>query len=99
LDWHVLNILVCHSGAFNKYQKYLGLPEPMNPIPATKTIQIPLRAIEVNQSTVEGNADIERNILRQCGLGEHGVPASSKLPVIPLGEHIILTHGDLGTYK
>ncbi|KIJ34133.1 hypothetical protein M422DRAFT_52124 [Sphaerobolus stellatus SS14] len=98
-DWHVLNILIMKSGYFDAYKKKLGSPEEVNCIPVTKTTQIPLRSMEVNQSTIEGNAEIESSILKQCGLGEYALPKDLKASQVNFNSLVVLTHGDLGTLE
>lgn len=55
-DWHVLNILLSNVPAFAKSRGCVDAPEAVLTIPVTKATQVPLTAMEINQSTTEGNA-------------------------------------------
>jgi hypothetical protein len=95
-DWHVLNHLVSYSGLLEHFQKELGLLESVDPIPVVKTMQIPLTAMHLNQSTVDGNALILAHMHRRCRLGTDGVKRCNE-PIITADGYVVLTHGDLGT--
>ncbi|KDQ56406.1 hypothetical protein JAAARDRAFT_195051 [Jaapia argillacea MUCL 33604] len=88
---------LCHHGPeyFRQFIPQLGCPyKPMYQIPVVKTPQVPARAMNINQSTVQGNAEAVEDLLRQGGVGAEGVPN-----VVDVAEHIILFHGDLSTME
>ena len=70
LAWHFRNALVTHSKPFELFQRDLALPEPILPIPVTKTTHIPCRAMDINQSTVDGQAEILENLFAQANIGD-----------------------------
>jgi hypothetical protein len=95
-DWHILSYLVLFSGLFDKFKKELGWPEPVDPIPVTKTTQIPLMSMHINQSTVDGNASAMGQMHRCSGIGKDAVKGRPD-PVVSMDGFVSLTHGDLGT--
>lgn len=46
------------------------MPEPINPIPLHKTEQMPCHAMDIKESTMDGNLQVLENLLKQGGLGE-----------------------------
>ena len=79
---------------FYEFQSQLLPPTPIGePIPIAKTEIIPLRSLDISNSTVEGNIDTIERLLEQTGLGNYELPA----PTIPLDHQLLLFHGDLGT--
>ncbi|KAG9125586.1 hypothetical protein FRC07_006996 [Ceratobasidium sp. 392] len=66
----------------------LGLPVSRGTTKPVKTVQVPLRAAEINVSTNHGNATAIENILNQTGVTDKD-----------LEKLIYLTHGDLGSYE
>lgn len=83
--------------AFKKFCKDLGSPKAVCPISVTKTRQLPMIAMHINQSTIEGNANIIAEINRQQGLGQAGI--RNRDPVIDFEGVVSLFHGDLGTLE
>lgn len=65
---------------FNKLKEKLGFPEPGCKIPIKKTEYIPMLLMNINQSTVEGNAEVISQLLQQMGLtkqsNKEGAPGS-----------------------
>ena len=63
--WHLRNALVT-SEAFKKsgYKTYLGEPECQKQIPIKKTDQMPARAMDIKQSTSDGQTDILNEMLK-----------------------------------
>ena len=79
---------------FYEFQSQLLPPTPIGePIPIAKTEIIPLRSLDISNSTVEGNIDTIERLLEQTVLGNYELPA----PTIPLDHQLLLFHGDLGT--
>jgi len=93
LAWHFQYALVTFSALFNSMRANLGTPETVFQIPIMKTIQVPCRAMDINQSTNDGQAQILENILAQANLGD---PTDTP-GVVDIREHVILIHGDLAT--
>ncbi|KAG1844782.1 hypothetical protein F4604DRAFT_1884397 [Suillus subluteus] len=83
--WHVRKILeLCE-------------PAPVEHIPLHKTKQVPCRAMNIKQSTTDGNVEVMENLLRQGGIGDPNSGDFDKDHDIDLSEHVILVHGDLLT--
>ncbi|KZT63807.1 hypothetical protein DAEQUDRAFT_719004 [Daedalea quercina L-15889] len=49
--------------------------------------------MDINQSTVQGNADAITNLCKQAAIGDHSVDRG----VENIGDHVVLVHGDLST--
>lgn len=97
--WFFTRTLLEHGPpSLKSLLSFLPSPEFVDPIPLSKLYQTPLRAMNINQSTVSGNIKAILNIFKQAGLGNpfnSGSDSSSK-QVDPT-EFAILVHGDLGT--
>ncbi len=93
IAWHVRAILIKQGPpCFSKYQQDLGDPPSINPIPLHQTIQIPCRAMNIKESTQDGNIEVMENLLRQGGLGESNDKGDTDIT-----EWVLLVHGDLLT--
>ncbi|KAI9066923.1 hypothetical protein FKP32DRAFT_1551960, partial [Trametes sanguinea] len=79
----------------------LPFPEAIESIPVSKLHHVPLRAMDINQSTVSGNIEALNNMLTQAGLGDPARPARARsgMPVEDISQHVVLVSGDLGTYE
>ena len=84
--WHLQAILIQQDQSFGKYRQYLGLPDAIDPFPVTKTLQFPASAINVGESSSDGNWEVFKSLLEQ-----------SATPDEQLEDEIILIHGDLAT--
>lgn len=93
--WLFLRDLIEHGPKyFQKFRKELSAPTPIGePIPVKKTQIIPLQSLDISNSTVTGNIDTIEKLLEQTGLGDYELPT----PTVPLDQHILLFHGNLGT--
>ncbi|KAI1784995.1 hypothetical protein LXA43DRAFT_900735 [Ganoderma leucocontextum] len=92
--WHFAQTLLKHGPkSFNSLLDVLPIPEPVESIPLSKLYQTPLRAMDINQSTVSGNIEAILNMFRQAGLGN---PVEDADCIDP-SEYVVLVHGDLGT--
>lgn len=93
-QWKFLSDLVHHGPEyFRSFAKRLGEPETIDQIPVVKSQQIPAEGMDVNQSSVQGNADALESLFRQGGVGDpHDTPG-----VKDTGDHVIIVHGDLST--
>ncbi|KIJ35147.1 hypothetical protein M422DRAFT_181128, partial [Sphaerobolus stellatus SS14] len=83
---------------YGKFKSQLGQPPPGLCIPMKKTSHIPMRALNINQSTVEGNAEIIADLLKQMGIGPFGRRGEEEEEV-SLDGLVSLFHGDLGTWE
>ncbi|KDQ57301.1 hypothetical protein JAAARDRAFT_131575 [Jaapia argillacea MUCL 33604] len=94
--WQFLHDLVHHGPEyFAQFRNNLGHPEVVDQIPVVKSKQIPVKGMDINQSTVPGNRDALINLFGQGGLGD---PIKEKEKgVKDIGDHVILVHGDLST--
>ncbi len=64
LAWHIHQILVKWGGAaFSCFLKDLGEPCPVNKIPVHKTQQVPFWAMNIKESTPDGNIEVMQNLL------------------------------------
>ena len=95
--WHIHDVLVHHGQYFGHFLPKLGEPSSVHKIPVHKTDQIPCHAMNIKQSSIDGNIKVMEELLRQGGLGDindTGFDASHK---VDMSEHVILVHGDLLT--
>ncbi|KAG2029371.1 hypothetical protein BDR03DRAFT_800750, partial [Suillus americanus] len=89
--------LVNQVEGFKHFKKELDEPDTVKRIPVHKTTQIPCQAMDIKQSTTDGNVEVLNNLFRQGGIGN---PRDSGFDVehdVDMLEHIILIHGDLLT--
>jgi hypothetical protein len=84
--WHIRAILLQQDQSFVKYLPMLDLPEAINVLPVTRTIQYPASAINADKGSHDGNWQVLENLLKQGGV-----------PDAWLEDDIILVHGDLAT--
>lgn len=95
--WHVRSILVQHGRKFRHYLNDLGEPDTVFKIPLHKTTQIPCRAMDIKQSTTDGNVEVLNNLFRQGGIGDKREAGFDPEHDIDMSEHVIFIHGDLLT--
>ena len=84
--WHLRAILIQQDQSFERYRQHLGLPNAIDPLPVTKTVQFPASAINADESSYDGNWEVFVSLLEQ-----------SATPEERLEDEIILIHGDLAT--
>jgi hypothetical protein len=84
--WHLGAILIKQDQSFGSYREHLGLPDAIDPLPVTKTLQFPASAINADESLYDGNWEVFKSLLEQ-----------SAVPDERLENEIILIHGDLAT--
>jgi len=84
--WHLRAILIQQDQSFGRYKQHLGLPDAINPLPVTKTLQFPASAINADESSHDGNWEVFKSLLEQLAV-----------PDERLEDEIILIHGDLAT--
>jgi len=95
LAWHFCHALVTFCEPFKTYHDKLDSPETINQIPVTKTEYIPCHAMDINQSTADGQCNILDNLCRQGNLGN----VSDNPGIHDISSHVLLVHGDLCTGK
>ncbi|KAG1761715.1 hypothetical protein EDD22DRAFT_748437, partial [Suillus occidentalis] len=95
--WHVREILVHHGQHFRHFEKELCEPAPVDRIPLHKTEQVPCRAMNIKQSTTDGNVEVMENLLHQGGIGDKNSNDFDQSHDIDMSEHVLLVHGDLLT--
>ncbi|OBZ67433.1 hypothetical protein A0H81_12571 [Grifola frondosa] len=92
--WKFVDDLVSHGPEyFHQFKGDLGMPEVIDAIPITKSKQVPVEGMDINQSTVQGNADALTNLFKQGGIGD----PNEQPGVVDVGDHVIIVHGDLST--
>jgi hypothetical protein len=95
--WHVRDILIRRGEYFGHLAIHLGQPAPINPIPLHKTTQIPCCAMNIKESTPDGNIEVNENLLRQGGIGDPADPDFDPQNDVNMLLFIVLLHGDLLT--
>ena len=97
--WHIRAILVHHGRKFGQFSNKLGEPETIRRIPVHKTNQIPCRAMDIKQSTTDGNVEVLDELFRQGGIGDKRENGFNVEHDVDMSEHVILVHGDLHQEK
>ncbi|EMD35818.1 hypothetical protein CERSUDRAFT_52847, partial [Gelatoporia subvermispora B] len=82
---------------FRQFKVDLGEPEPIEKIPIVQSKQVPLHAININESPTAGNGEALKNIFKQANIRSHGEDEIQGRQDI--SDHVILVHGDLATGK
>ncbi|KAI0083688.1 hypothetical protein BDY19DRAFT_899903 [Irpex rosettiformis] len=85
--------------ATNHLLANIPLPTPIEQIPVCKTLQVPLRAMDINQSKVSGNIDALLQMLEQSAVGDAQTAQGADINMTDLGNVVQLVHGDLGTME
>ncbi len=95
-SWSLKRILFLYGPKyFNKGFQGLRALDPVEAIPVKKTHYVPVKAMDINPSTVSGNIDVLYNMYAQTGVGDsHEDPR-----VKDIAEYVTLVHGDLGSYE
>ncbi len=95
--WKFLADLVRYGPAyFRAFADDLEEPESVDMIPVVKSEQVPLEAMDINQSSAQGNADALVHMFKQGGVGDpQDSPGAES--IVDVGDHVILVHGDLST--
>lgn len=83
---------------FRRFLAKLGEPEDIERIPLVKTRQVPAQAMDVNQSSVDGNIEALQTLFQQLGIGDPSDKDDhDQAGRRDIGDHVILVHGDLAT--
>lgn len=97
--WSLLNILCTHGPLFfHQFRPRLGDPETIEVLPLRKTDQVPVQAMNHDNSSVSGNIDALEDMMKQGGIRRHS-PTEEPVPGEPanISEYVLLVSGDLGT--
>ena len=89
--WIFLRDLIEHVAGFDNLHCQLQEPEPIEQIPVAKTEIYPAYAMDVNNSTVNGNIQAIELLMAQVGYG------SPDEETVDVSKQVVLIHGDLGT--
>lgn len=95
--WHIRDILIRHTPQFRHFFPKLGEPKGVNRIPLHKTTQIPCRAMNIKESTIDGNIQVVETLLRRGGVGSPVNATFNPENDVDMSEHIMFVHGDLLT--
>lgn len=99
-EWFMAWMFVCalctHGPQyFRQFLPRIKEPDGIEKIPPVKTEQIPLKAMQYKNSTVDGNIKAIETVLLQCGITDFTVLS---VPGVDNAEEIVIfVHGDLGT--
>ncbi|KAF8126322.1 hypothetical protein EV363DRAFT_1401849 [Boletus edulis] len=96
-SWMFLCDLCTHRPEyFHQFQSRIHPPNPIEQIPLTKTPIFATRAMDVNNSTVNGNIHAVNLLLEQGGVTDPSMQ-SEETDSPDLWEYVVFMHGDLGT--
>ncbi|KAF8121569.1 hypothetical protein EV363DRAFT_1457439 [Boletus edulis] len=96
-SWMFLRDLCTHGPEyFHQFQSRIHPPNPIEQIPLTKTPIFATRAMDVNNSTVNGNIHAVNLLLEQGGVTDPSMQ-SEETDSPDLSEYVVFMHGDLGT--
>ena len=108
IAWHVHEALVS-APEFKSLglKKKLGKPEECLKIPVVKTEQIPTKAMDIKQSTNDGQVQILSQMFAAAGIGDPLPPSEETTPdtevvnkhIQPLENRVFLIHGNLSTFE
>lgn len=97
-SWIFLNDLCTYGPKyFHQFKSMISPPDAIDQIPLTKTPIIAARAMDINNSTVNGNIRAVVELLEQGGISDPGNIEESSSDSPDISEHVILFQGDLGT--
>ncbi|OCH86114.1 hypothetical protein OBBRIDRAFT_738596, partial [Obba rivulosa] len=69
-EWKFLiDLVVDGPEYFRQFRADLKEPEAVEKIPVVQSTQIPVMAMDINESTTAGNADVLTNLFKQAGIG------------------------------
>lgn len=84
---------------FKDLDEFLCLPPSIEQIPVRKTKQVPMHAMDIDQSKVSGNIDALLQMLAQSGVGDSKTVEEANIEMTDLEDVVQLVHGDLGTME
>lgn len=96
----ILRSVICTHGPlfFRIFQSRVGTPETVEQLPIRSTDQVPVQAMNHDNSSVNGNIDAIEDMLKQGGIGRHSpedIPVTGEPP--NLSEYVLIVLGDLGS--
>ncbi|CDO68504.1 hypothetical protein BN946_scf184998.g1 [Trametes cinnabarina] len=99
--WVAMQFLAQHGpSAFAPLHDRLRNPETVEMIPIKKLYQTPLRAMDINLSTITGNINTLSAMFAQGGVGDPWEdPSAPNEAIRDISEYVAIVHGDLGTYE
>lgn len=96
----ILRSIICTHGPlfFRQFRSKVGDPETVEQLPIRSTDQVPVQAMNHDNSSVNGNIDAIEDMLKQGGIARHS-PAEGPVAGEPpnLSEYVQIVSGDLGT--
>lgn len=97
--WVLRDVLCTHGPLFFRmFRSRVGLPEAVEQLPIRKTDQVPVQAMQHDNSKTSGNISAIQDMLEQGGIKRHS-PNEDPVPGEPpnLSEYVLIVSGDLGT--
>lgn len=95
--WLFLDALCRHGPEyFRQFLSTIPEPEPVETIPVTKLKCYPVRAMNINQSKIDGNIQAITNLQNQAGIGDPGAK-NAPADTVNISEYVTIIHGVLGT--
>ncbi len=99
-SWMFIQTLIKYGDPFFSRYAPLAHPPSVESIPIVKLHQVPLRAMDIDPSTISGNIAALDNMYTQAGIGDtRRTSIRSRQPFIDLDDIVTIIHGDLGTYE
>ncbi|KAM6489479.1 hypothetical protein JOM56_015036 [Amanita muscaria] len=93
--WIFLRDLIKNIEGFEYLHGELENPDLLEAIPVVKTNIIPAYAMDINNSTIDGNMQAVERLMAQGGVGGSDCNGDT----VDLSKHVVIIHGDLGTGK
>ncbi|TFY58983.1 hypothetical protein EVJ58_g6060 [Rhodofomes roseus] len=94
--WQFMRDLFLHGPLyFRQFLAKLDDPEVVDQILVVKSVQVPAMAMDVNQSSVQGNIEALTALFKQAGVGDPS--ETGQKGVRDVENHVVLVHGDLST--
>ncbi|KAL1687148.1 hypothetical protein GGG16DRAFT_128169 [Schizophyllum commune] len=85
---------------FHQYRERYSDPDEIEKIPVVKLCYTPCRMMDISEASVEGNINVISSLLAQAGVGDpRDVSDSQAQSIVDITRHVLLFHGDLGTYE
>lgn len=90
-----LLLMALHLLTMTSIQGELENPNLLEAIPVAKTNIVPAYAMDINNSTIDGNMQAVERLMAQGGVGGSDCNGDT----VDLSKHVVIIHGDLGTGK
>ncbi|KAH9911456.1 uncharacterized protein B0H18DRAFT_1128681 [Fomitopsis serialis] len=83
---------------FRQFLAKLDEPDAIDHIPLVKSRKVPAEAMDINQSSVQGNIEALNTLFKQAGIGDPtDLDDEEQAHRHDVGDHVVLVHGDLAT--